>query len=158
MEGEGTYIAGGEFTGKRRAVAGGQPWMQFEHPGVPRRRRGCWETRLVAVSPGEVTALAGSSPNGGAALFPSAAAPASTGRTRAGSSGRRHRNELVLGVGSTLQSFVGRFQGSGWYREVNRQIWSQRYYRCYGGTTAQRYYRYHSGTTAGPGIFHNLAM
>ena len=72
------------------------------------------------------------------------------------SSGRGHRNELVLGIGSTLQSFVGRFQRSGWYREVNRQIWSQRYYRCCGGTTAQRYYRYHSGTTAGPGNFQKL--
>ena len=35
------------------------------------------------VSPGEVTALAGSSPNGGAALVLPAAAPASKGRTRA---------------------------------------------------------------------------
>ena len=51
------------------------------------------------------------------------------------SSVRGHRNELVLGIGSTLQSFVGRFQRSGWYREVNRQIWSQWYYRCCGGTT-----------------------
>ena len=57
--------------------------MQFERPEVPWRRRGSWETRLDAVSPVEVTALAGEVSNGGAALILFTGTPASTGRTRA---------------------------------------------------------------------------